>query len=194
MILLNWEKSESMYYDEKTDCVIICSGVGRQSGNVRNTLFVICYTILFIIVLLFCFFGSVLLWIIPNFLFVLLGILVLPGLNKKTAKCNNIQKYETRRIYLPEASSDEIKDIYRHMPSAHKYHLILHQAADRSGPVYTETFILGLAYSLITKSDVVPILLGTVTSFEFLFLFYYTTHRRQREKLEKRMIHLALKR
>ena len=191
MILLNWEKDKSMYYDEDTDCVIICSDVGKPPGKVLTALFLASFSIFFMFILILCFLEYFLFWFILNSLFVLIVSLVLPTLEEKTAKYSVIQTNETQRIYLLEASSYQIKNIYVDIFDGNNGHLILYWYADRMSSVAVELAVLVLGYCIFTRTDVVPALLFSVTCFEMWFLFYHTTHKRQRKKFEKRMIRLA---
>lgn len=192
MILLNWENGKSMYYDEDTDHIVICSNVGKPPSKMLASLFVECFSLFFIIVIISCSFKSFLLWFILNTLFVLMGSLVLPALEEKTAKYGMIQTNETQQIYLPEAGLEEIKNIYGNIFAGNRGHMILHSYAYRVSPLAVELAVLSLAYCIFTKTDVVPALLASVPCFEMWFLFYHTTHKRQRDKLEKRVKRLFL--
>lgn len=192
MILLNWAKDKSMYYDEDTDCVIICSDVGKAPGKVLTALFLASFSIFFMIISIHCFLGYFLFWFILNALFVLIGSLVLPALEEKTAKYSVIQTNETQRIYLPEASSYQIKNIYMDIFDGNNRHINLYWYEDRISSFAIELAVLVLGYCIFKRTDVVPALLFSVTCFEKWFLFYHATHKRQRDKLEKRVKRLFL--
>lgn len=190
IILYSEKKGGKMYYDRKTDCVIILPSNSVGTDTFFDIVFFLCYFSMNFIVLLVGLHWSVSIWMLFNIPFLLVVLLILFLHNKNWEKrIKRIGNRNGTTISLSKGTLQDLELIYQKMMLDIG---VTNYATDRMEVSYLCLAIMAVFYGSISKSEIYQTIICSITFFESWLIFFIYKGKWQRRNLRKRIKNLML--